>query len=202
MSEALGLEHKILLKLGPRAKSILHSFRLVFVSEIAGRESLLWQILSALSSEGRRVLDHWGLPEVARFHEINKKVAREIHRYQGLVRFQEKKAGIFVAEIEPDHGILPFLGPHFSRRMGNLNWMIFDSRRAWLLGHEPPGPCTFWTEAQWLEGSQTKDPQEAQFQALWKEYHRKAAVPGRENPRVQKAFMPRRYWKHLVEMEG
>jgi hypothetical protein len=39
-------------------------------------------------------------------------------------------------------------------------------------------------------------------ESLWREYFREIAIKERMNPRLQAKLMPRRYWKHLVEMEG
>ena len=43
---------------------------------------------------------------------------------------------------------------------------------------------------------------ETAFQGLWREYVQALAVPERRNPALQRRFMPRRYWKHLVERPG
>ena len=42
---------------------------------------------------------------------------------------------------------------------------------------------------------------EREFQLLWKNYFRALAIPQRVNERQQRRMMPRRYWKHLTEME-
>ena len=42
---------------------------------------------------------------------------------------------------------------------------------------------------------------ERQFQLLWKNYFRALAIPQRINECQQRRMMPRRYWKHLTEME-
>mgnify|MGYP002569755837 CR=1 FL=1 len=42
---------------------------------------------------------------------------------------------------------------------------------------------------------------ERRFQLLWKSYFRALAIPQRTNERLQRRMMPRRYWKHLTEME-
>ena len=40
-----------------------------------------------------------------------------------------------------------------------------------------------------------------QVQLLWKNYFRALAIPQRINECQQRHMMPRRYWKHLTEME-
>ena len=43
--------------------------------------------------------------------------------------------------------------------------------------------------------------EERRFQLLWKNYFRALAIPERLNEKQQRRMMPRRYWKHLTEME-
>lgn len=38
------------------------------------------------------------------------------------------------------------------------------------------------------------------FEALWRNYHRSINNPDRNNPALQRQFMPRRYWKYLPEL--
>ena len=41
---------------------------------------------------------------------------------------------------------------------------------------------------------------EAQYQALWKEFYNTIAIKGRENPRCRMTHMPKRYWKNMLEV--
>ena len=45
------------------------------------------------------------------------------------------------------------------------------------------------------------DQEEKQFQELWKDYFKNIAIEERKNPRLQKQFMQKRYWKYLTEKE-
>jgi len=42
---------------------------------------------------------------------------------------------------------------------------------------------------------------EKRFQEMWKSYHKAITIKERINPKLQKQFMPRRYWKYLTEMQ-
>ena len=42
---------------------------------------------------------------------------------------------------------------------------------------------------------------EATYRACWQTYTRHIALENRRNPRLQRQFMPRRYWRHLTEMQ-
>ncbi|HBG76385.1 MAG TPA: hypothetical protein DDW86_05450 [Clostridiales bacterium] len=41
--------------------------------------------------------------------------------------------------------------------------------------------------------------EELELQQLWKQYFEGIAIRGRYHPGLQRQFMPRRYWKYLVE---
>jgi probable DNA metabolism protein len=39
-----------------------------------------------------------------------------------------------------------------------------------------------------------------QWEDLWKHYHKTINNESRDNPKLQKQFMPKRYWKYLPEI--
>ncbi|HHY78438.1 MAG TPA: DUF4130 domain-containing protein, partial [Clostridiales bacterium] len=39
------------------------------------------------------------------------------------------------------------------------------------------------------------------YQELWKRYFESITIKNRLNPKLQANFMPKRYWKYLVEMK-
>ncbi|MEN6391847.1 MAG: DUF4130 domain-containing protein, partial [Syntrophomonas sp.] len=64
---------------------------------------------------------------------------------------------------------------------------VVFNRREWV--------STGFTLQQKLE----LEEDEQYYQRLWKQYYESIAIISRKNPRLQKQFMPERYWKHLVE---
>ena len=42
---------------------------------------------------------------------------------------------------------------------------------------------------------------EKEIQEIWKKYFKHIAIKERKNSKLQKSFMPVRYWKYLVEKE-
>ena len=43
---------------------------------------------------------------------------------------------------------------------------------------------------------------ESRSRILWKTFHRTVAIENRRNTRLQRQFMPARYWTHLTEMDN
>lgn len=61
--------------------------------------------------------------------ETAKKVAYEVHRFHGFLRFRRVYGDLYYAPIEPDHNIIALLIPHFTARYAGQKWFIHDRRR-------------------------------------------------------------------------
>ena len=46
----------------------------------------------------------------------------------------------------------------------------------------------------------TISEREKEYQQLWKTFFQTIAIEERKNPRLQMQFMPKKYWKDLVEL--
>jgi probable DNA metabolism protein len=98
------------------------------------------------------------------------------------------------------------LAEHFERRFGNQRWAVFDRRRKLCLVKPHAGPPRIVEQAGGGSGeaaardSALSAAAPDQWEELWRSYFKAAANEERKNPRLQKSFMPRRYWKDLPEM--
>lgn len=179
------LEHKL-------GAAAVTNMALCWLSELpgCGRDILAY---AALGLEvGRRLDGMQAHPAVRAVQNTAGKVSFEVHRLSGLLRFRRAGEG-FYAVIEPDHNILGLLSPHFIARMGDCKWCIEDARRGLYAIHD--GGLYFSDAPPENLAPSPGDP----FEALWSAYYDTVAIEGRFNPRTQRQFMPRRYWKHLVE---
>lgn len=121
----------------------------------------------------------------------------EAHMYTGFVRFAEYD-GILAAQISPKAMVLPLLAPHFADRFSRERFLIHD---------DVHGEALFSNMGKYeihpvkaLDLAQT-DANEQAFQQIWKRYCRAVSIEGRENLRCQRTNMPKRYWRHMVEMQ-
>ncbi|NLB89385.1 MAG: DNA metabolism protein [Syntrophomonadaceae bacterium] len=134
---------------------------------------------------------------VHRIHNLCHKVRSERHRMLGLVRFQLLKYNIYYAAIEPEHNIVELIAPHFANRMADQNWIIHDAKR---------NIAALYNQKEWfltdfnLENKLELEKTEQYYQNLWKQYFENIAISNRINPKLQRSLMPKKYWKHLVEM--
>ncbi|WP_028309138.1 TIGR03915 family putative DNA repair protein [Desulfitibacter alkalitolerans] len=168
-----------------------------FLSETDNGDTLIYNYLKLGLKMGKYVDGNYSHETVSRLHEICKKVAREKHRMLGLIRFRLIRGDVYYASMEPDHNVIALIAPHFARRMSDQNWIIHDIKRKTAIVYNQ----TEWVMTE-LEVTQALpiDEEEYLYQKVWKTYFDKIAIRERKNPRLQKSFMPSRYWKHLIEI--
>jgi probable DNA metabolism protein len=152
-----------------------------------------------------RALSDRGKAEVRTVLEAARKVWRESDRLMGLLRFRVFPGNIHIARCAPDHLTIPSLAGHFTRRFGEIPWAIIDEKRRLTLSGIPGGPpCILFGNAGPEPGEDALSSPAAgktdPWEELWRNYHRSINNEGRNNPQLQKQFMPVRYWKYLSEL--
>jgi probable DNA metabolism protein len=128
---------------------------------------------------------------------------REIDRLMGLLRFSPL-GDFYLARCSPDNYVLPELALHFTGRFGNVPWAIIDEKRSLALVRRPPAEARIirLEDASPVRVMEAVLPKNADpWEDLWRTYHRIVNNESRNNPDLQRQFMPRRYWKYLPEME-
>jgi len=135
--------------------------------------------------------------DVRLVHETAYKVQREIDRFRGLMRFTPDDEGRYIAHFEPDYFILPALGEHFSLRFGATPWAIIDDKRRLCLDCFSGETPQLYAESA-ADGAVPAETDE--WENLWLNYHRTINNESRNNPVLQRQFMPKRYWKNLPEL--
>ena len=128
-------------------------------------------------------------------------VRREIHRFKGILRFSELRDGTYYAPVTPDHNIVVALAPYFTQRLGDRPWVIHDQRRD-VAVHFDGSRVRPVDAANATSAGLEYAEKEAEYRACWRTYCREIAVQERINPRLQRQFLPMRYWQHLPEMHS
>lgn len=152
-----------------------------------------WQI-------GSQVEEDLGNPAVWEAMRVRRQVEFEIHRMKGLVRFAHAGNDVFYSAIEPDNDILPYLAEYFQDRLGDQRFVLHDVRRLMAAVYQPgEGKGVVITPLD----KPSEDPSQGDtfFPGLWRTYFQTIAIKERTNPTLQRQHMPRRYWKHLHEMQ-
>jgi probable DNA metabolism protein len=189
--------------------NVTRALYLIYLSEEEGFETLALEYLKLAFKTGRGFEKNTAEPAVLKAEKTCSRVSLEVHRLMGLVRFRKLSDGVFYAAIEPDHNVLNLLLPHFRARFGKQKWMIHDLKRSTAVicsgRYAKVAGIELLSEKLLLpagKGDGVFDEDESVYQGLWKEYFRTIAIEERKNPKLQKQYMPVRYWKHLVEKNG
>jgi len=138
---------------------------------------------------------------VLKIRQLSRKVGFEAHRFNGLLRFIEKKPFLY-AKFEPDHDILVIIAEHFADRFYNERVIIHDTKRQKaVIAHKGQWfvqeTCTIQTLDVLIEIPITEE--ENLLQQLWKGYFEHIGIEGRKNLKLQQQFVPLKYRKHILE---
>ena len=168
----------------------------VFLSEAADTGTLIYDYLRFGWKVGYKVDLYLTDDRVFKVHDISRRVEFETHKMLGFVRFKLLEGGIYYAPVRPDSNLVELLAPHFSERLSDQFWIIHDVRR---------DVAALFNKKEWVVTEFTlhelpaATSAEMDYQKLWKEFFNTIAIPSRNNTRLQRQFMPRRYWKYLTE---
>lgn len=187
------------------SESDLQRVYYIFLSGIEEKDNIAFRYILLGFRIGKGISSLHSNPVVFTAQQTARKVAFEVHRLAGLVRFSALKTEsgsitreILYSRLEPDHNVLELLGEHFSDRYKNDPFILHDARRHKGLfcngGEWYIAPLDDKIMPGLAEG-------EKEFRMLWKNYFEAIAINERINPRCQKRMMPVRYWKNLTEMQ-
>ncbi|MDD2481144.1 MAG: TIGR03915 family putative DNA repair protein [Lutispora sp.] len=126
------------------------------------------------------------------------KITREKQLLAGIIRFRLLQNNIYYAPIETQYNTACLLGDHFADRMADQVFVIHDVKRNYGV---------FYDKTKWfmsdieLNADVVFHEKELFYQELWKQYFESITIKDRINPKLQSNFMPKKYWKYLIEMK-
>ncbi len=147
----------------------------------------------------RHVLEALADPAVNLVSSLQVKVWHELHRFYGFVRFRELGGGVLYSAVSPQNDILEFLAPHFADRFPNENWMIYDQARHKVVTHPKGGECTVYREVRADQEEEKRIAGADEYENLWRAFCQSVAIPERENPELQKQFVPLKFRSNMTE---
>lgn len=194
-----GLERRLVV----RARSVIVY---AWHGEQAHSDALLLRCMRRIFDEDGYVLTDQADPDMKALYRLALKVSHEREHLKQFVRLQKAADGTYFAAVTPEHDALPLALDYFTDRFADQRWLIYDRRRDYgyyfdgrtarrVTLEDDRGMIADKLADRWLAED------ERQFQLLWKSYFRALAIPQRTNLPQQRRMMPRRYWKHLTEME-
>ena len=172
----------------------------VFLSNEKNKELIIYYfLLNAFKYKGK-VIYLRKLKCVNETLRISKYVSRENHKLKGFLRFKEMENGFLYAEVEPTNNIIFLLAKHFSLRLKTENFIIKDVRRNILCVYNKKE--YIFMDGNSLNINLSFSKEEEKYQSLWKNFYKTISIEMRENKRCRMNFMPKKYWKYIIEMDG
>jgi probable DNA metabolism protein len=179
-----------------------------YLSGDPGSEIILCKYLQKVMVAKENIENDLADPVVLKVRKIRERVAKEAHLFKGIVRFRRIGSDFFYAPIEPDHQITPLLAEHFRKRFADQRWFIHDRGRNSGIFYDG-NQVRFLKEVELKPelDDLTSDfgclsEEELAWENLWKVYFKNIEIKERSNSRLQKQFLPSRYWKYLIEKCG
>jgi probable DNA metabolism protein len=187
-------------------KSVSKDFFRAFLSEDSKAWEASFYIICQIFSGKTSILQNFGDSKVLYFTQTLKKVSRERHRMKAFIRFSKSSDGLFYAVIEPDFNVLPLISSFFKNRYTDQDWLIYDVKRKYglLYNKQSIVEVNLSLEektALTTDTVITLDEKDLHFQNLWKSYFKSTNIEARRNMKLHLQFVPRRYWKYLVEKQ-
>lgn len=151
------------------------------------------------NSRPGHLFDNLAEDNVHKAFSLARGTSREICHLQGFVRFQELEKKVLYSAIGPKNNVLTFLMPHFSDRLPQENFVLFDETRN-LFGIHP-------ASRQWylLQGEEAVSPvlhlseEEERYQELFRSFCRTIAIRERRNLKLQRNMLPLRFREYMIE---
>ena len=194
MDKAERVLKSIPLRISPEAEELV---RLGFWSCTPEKELLLLKFLYLGFRHGSKVMNMLADDTVYALQKAVQQLRREGHLYLGFVRFSVY-GPVMAAVIEPQGYILPVIQDHFCDRFQGESFMIYDQTHEMALIHEPGReailPLSGWVPPE-------PDEAEAAYRRLWTGFYEAIGIKERRNDRLRSSLMPKRYWKHMLEMD-
>ncbi len=174
----------------------LYNTYYAFLSNEKEKEIFLLKYLCNGFEFGPEINNRLTISYVFKVMNMKKRSFGECHRLKGLLRFQEVGRNLYYASIHPDNNIIEPLGQHFINRLPNQNFIIHDKTR---------NVCLLYNGKEYkiVDSTNLKIPniseEEQKYQELWKLFFKTISISERKNPRCQMQYMPKKYWKDLIE---
>lgn len=187
--------------------TLVHNIYKAFLSEDLLAIQAAYYIMIQLFKGQSNVLGNFGDTQVLYFYQTLKKVSRERHRMKAFIRFSKSNDGLYYALIEPDFNVLPLILSFFKNRYADQPWLIYDVKRNYGFHYDTHAITEVLIEKEEQTNLQTTnltialDERDELFKRLWKQYFKSTNIEARKNMKLHIQYVPKRYWKYLVEKQ-
>jgi len=182
------------------SKEALYCIYNVFLSNNKNKEMIIYDFLINYFKYNNKVFGMIRIASVNESIKISKYVREETHKLKGFLRFKKMKNNFYYGEISPTNNVIGFLSNHFRKRLKEDCWIIKDTNRGIYAIYDKK-KVIYLTNNEVISLNLESSDSEELIEDLWKTFHKTVAIASRENRRCQQNFMPKKYWKNMLEME-
>lgn len=179
-----------------------------YLSGETGIEMKIYRFLQRMFSGHLNLETDYGDQDVLYLVQTSQKVKKEAMRMLQFVRFQRTKDGMYFCGIEPKYDVIPLIINHYRKRFADQRWLIYDLKRNYgiFYGKDKVEEVVLTKKQFNTYNGEVKqallDEGEDFYQKLWRSYFKHINIEERKNLRLQRQFMPKRFWRYLPEMKN
>jgi probable DNA metabolism protein len=190
----------------------------VWLSELPESDLIIFRYICKVFKAEHSIETDFADPDVLFVRDIAKKVSRERHYLMQFVRFTTienpiKYSGnnqpdkIYFSVVAPVYNALPLVVNFFKDRFADQQWAIYDEKRqyGYFYNLESIEKISLADPDDLIVNGQVRQkylsPNETLFQNMWLRYCNALTIKERENPKLQRRQMPKRFWHYLPEMK-
>lgn len=203
--------NRVSLAMKKRLSSIvLTQLTYVWYSELPERANIIFNYLIKVFKAKQDITGNFADPDILAIKKLAKKVLHERHYLMMFVRFNvidNQGDKVYFATVNPRYNVLPLAIDFFQDRFADQKWAIFDSTRQYgyfydlvqtelVTLNEYDNPLI---NSDGTLNDNYLSSSEKQFQKMWYRYCQAITIKERINPKLQRQFMPTRFWQHLPE---
>lgn len=169
-----------------------------FLHADGDKATVIYRYIRLGMKEGEQVHRMLTHPTVMAIDKLCALTGREGSFLTEFIRFSELEGHIYYAEISPEHFALPLIMPHFAARMNTHPFMIHDTTNGVAGIYDKTGWYLVSTEGMTVPALSDN---EVEYRRLWKGFYDAIAIKERINPDLRRQLMPKKYWRHMTEMQ-
>lgn len=182
------------------SKNIMLSVYYVYLSSNDNKEMIIYNFIKEGLKYHNKVYFYRKIDCVNDVIRIEQYVRKEAHKLKGFLRFKEMKNGFFYASFSSTNNVIGILANHFKNRLSGEYWVIKDEKRN-IYALYNKNKVIYLTGEDIVKLNLDFSSNELFFEDLWKTFFKTIAIKERKNLRCQRNFMPKKYWKNILEME-
>ena len=180
---------------------IMYTIFRVYLSNDERKELIIYYFIKNALIYKNKIFNHKNLNCVLHTIRINKYVGNEAHKLKGFLRFKEIKNGFYYGEMAPNNNVIFLISEHFKKRLNNEYFLIKDTKRN-IYAFYDKKKITYLNDEDIKELNLEYSGCELEIESLWKDFFKTIGIKERSNYKAQRNFMPKRYWKYIIEMEN